>query len=90
MSEIDTGDIVFHEPSGEKWLVAYVRGDRLAWCGWPCGDALLSDCTLLQKSDAPERDALLTSMAAIAGSDPRGTYARRRLAEQAEYEAARS
>ena len=84
MTDIDTGDHVHHAPSGEDWVVAYVHNGRIAWCGWPCGDALLSDCALLMTADAAERDALLTSMAVIVGGDPRGTYARRRLAEQAD------
>ena len=35
---IDTGDTVKHGPTGETWVVAYVQGDRLAWCGWPEGE----------------------------------------------------
>jgi hypothetical protein len=46
-----TGDTVFHKPTGEKWLVAYVDGDRLAWCGWPEGEARLSDCELVRACD---------------------------------------
>jgi hypothetical protein len=40
---IDTADHVLHGPSGETWVVAYVEGDRLAWCGWPEGEAKLAD-----------------------------------------------
>lgn len=35
--DIDTGDTVKHKPTGEEWLVAGVKGDRLMWCGWPEG-----------------------------------------------------
>ena len=59
MNNIDTGDTVRHDPTGEKWIVAYVRGDRLAWCGWPEGEAALSDCTLITKATPDERDELL-------------------------------
>jgi len=59
MTAIDTGDTVYHTPTGEKWIVAYVRGDRLAWCGWPEGEAALSDCTLITKATPDERDELL-------------------------------
>ncbi len=45
---IRTGDTVLHKPSDERWLVAYVQGDRLAWCGWPEGEAKLSDCELIK------------------------------------------
>lgn len=40
------GDIVHHEPTGEDWVVAYVDGEHLAWCGWPAGEALARDCWL--------------------------------------------
>ena len=43
---IRTGDTVLHKPSGEKWLVAYVQGEYLAWCGGPEGEAKLADCEL--------------------------------------------
>lgn len=45
---IRTGDTVLHRPSGERWLVAYVYQDYLAWCGWPEGEAKLSDCELIR------------------------------------------
>ena len=60
---IDTGDHVYHAPSGEAWVVAYVRGDRLAWCGWPQGEAALNDCMLVKKATPDERDALLREIA---------------------------
>ena len=31
----------------------YVRGDRLAWLGWPPGEARLSDCLLVEKDLGP-------------------------------------
>ena len=82
MSEIDTADHVHHAPSGEDWVVAYVRGDRLAWCGWPQGEAALADCTLLKKATPEQRDELLHLMAG-SGNDMRSTYARERLAAKA-------
>ena len=83
MSDIDTGDHVHHAPSGEDWVVAYVRGDRLAWCGWPHGEAATADCTLLKKATPDERDKLLRDMADC-GHDMRATYARDRLAARHE------
>ena len=80
---IDTADHVQHAPSGETWVVAYVRGDRLAWCGWPQGEAALSDCTLERKATPAERDTLLHEMAACGQNDSRGSYARERLAQAA-------
>ena len=82
MNDIDTGDHVHHAPSGEDWVVAYVRGDRLAWCGWPEGEAALADCTLVKKAAPAERDKLLREMAAIEQHDRRASYARDRLARE--------
>lgn len=61
---IDTGDVVKHGPTGEEWLVAYVLGQHLAWCGWPSGLALISDCVLVKKATTEERVALLRDLAA--------------------------
>ena len=58
MDDISTGDHVHHGPTGEDWVVQYVRGDRLAWCGWPPGEAQLSDCTLIRKATDAERESL--------------------------------
>lgn len=77
---IDTADIVFHRPSRETWVVAYVRGDRLCACGWPETLAALSDCVLVEKASASERMALLQRMAE-SGADSRGRYARQALAD---------
>lgn len=61
---IDTADHVLHGPTGEEWVVAYVIGDHLAWCGWPPGQAALADCTLTKKATDEEREKLLREMAA--------------------------
>jgi hypothetical protein len=42
------GDHVFHRPTGETWIVEYVKGDYLAWCGFPRGEARVADCTLVK------------------------------------------
>lgn len=81
---IDTGDSVHHAPSGEDWVVAYVQGDRLAWAGWPEGEAKLEDCTLLEKAKPEYRRQLLESMAAIPGNDARKRYAVWRLQQKSE------
>lgn len=79
-AEFDTADIVLHRPTDEQWLVAYVKGDRLAWCGWPEGEAKTEDCTLLKKATEEERIDLLRSLALMAGIDRRKVYAQERLA----------
>lgn len=73
-----TGDYVLHKPSGETWVVAYVNGDDLAWCGWPHGLARTSDCELVKQCTDEEHDKLLVEMSKISG-DSRGSYARRAL-----------
>lgn len=65
-------------------MVAYVAADRLAWCGWPQGQAALSDCTLLKKATPTDRDKLLQEMADMGGNDMRAAYARDRLAARHE------
>jgi hypothetical protein len=77
--QIDTGDTVFHEPTGETWLVACVQDDRVSWVGWPEGSGLLSDCTLKQKATPGKRQELLEKLAAINESDHRQRYAAHRL-----------
>lgn len=78
---IDTGDTVKHRPSGEIWLVAYVREERdeIAWCGWPPGLAKLSDCDLVEAATPEKRDKYLNELARISGNDHRRSYARHRL-----------
>ena len=81
---IDTADHVHHAPTGEDWVVAYVRGDRVAWCGWPPGEAAIADCTLVKKATAEERSKLLREMAASSGADMRTSYAKHRLEQERE------
>ena len=57
------GDTVLHKPSGEEWLVAYVDGDDLAWCGWPDGVARKSDCELVRSCTDAEHVARLKEIA---------------------------
>lgn len=75
------GDTVEHGPTGEMWLVAYVDGDRLAMCGWPFGEANLSDCTLLKRASDANHAAMLRRLAAMQDQkDPRCVKARTALA----------
>lgn len=77
MITIDTGDFVFHRPTRETWIVAYVRGDALSYCGWPDGLARLADCLLVHKASQQERTDTLKTLAASSGH--RAEYARRVL-----------
>lgn len=80
MSEsIDTGDVVYHRPTREEWVVAIVEGDRLYWCGWPPGSANLSDCELRKKAEPGEALVLLAQLAEMQPDDG-GYDARKSLA----------
>lgn len=80
---IDTADVVIHGPTQERWVVAYVQGDRLAWCGWPLGEAKLSDCTLVTVASDEARMKLLNQMAAMNDQgDSRCRYAKWRLGQR--------
>jgi hypothetical protein len=77
---IDTGDTVKHAPTGETWVVAYVQNGRLAWCGWPEGEADLKDCALVEAATDEYRLRLLNQMAEMRHrDDSRCRYARWRL-----------
>lgn len=75
---IRAGDIVHHEPTGEDWVVAYVEGDRLSWCGWPEGEANLNDCWLKKTVSDEEHRKILIEIAKSEGR--RGRRAREALA----------
>lgn len=64
-ARIRCGDTVIHRPTGERWLVAHVDGEYLAWVGWPDGEARLSDCELVASCDDK---AHLTLLRELAGS----------------------
>ena len=79
-----TGDTVKHRPTGETWTVAYVDGDRLAPCGWPNCEALVSDCDLIEAcSDEEHRDILDRCAEIREPHDKRGRMARRALGRAA-------
>lgn len=75
---IRAGDHVHHRPSGEDWVVAYVDGDYLAPCGWPNGEAKLSDCVLKKSCSDEEHAAILLEIAKV--DDKRGVKARAAIA----------
>ena len=61
------GDRVKHGPTGETWIVAYVDGDYMAWCGWPEGEAKVSDCTLTETCSDDEHRKRLEEIAKSSG-----------------------
>ena len=58
------GDHVRHTPSGETWVVRSVEPEqnRLSWCGWPPGTALLSDCELVYSCSDAEHEKLVADL----------------------------
>ncbi len=78
---IRTCDTVFHRPSGERWLVAYVWEDHLAWCGWPEGEARLEDCDLV-KSCSDEKHWALVEEIAHSASGARARHCQRMLEQR--------
>lgn len=70
-STLRAGDIVHHEPTGEDWVVAYVDGEYLAWCGWPAGEARLSDCRLTKPCSDEEHIDWLRQIAKAEGKRAR-------------------
>lgn len=68
---IRCGDRVHHGPTGEDWVVAYVDGEYLAWCGWPAGEALVLDCTLIKACTDDEHLKQLRECAASSGKRAR-------------------
>ena len=75
------GDHVHHRPTDETWVVAYVEGDRLGWCGWPEGEAKLSDCELVKECSDEEHVDLLEKLANAGGS--RASHAQAELKRRA-------
>lgn len=66
-----TGDIVFHNPSGEEWLVAWAdhEGGYMAPCGWPTCEAKIADCTLIELASDEASDKLVDELATSGRTD---------------------
>lgn len=76
---IDTADHVFHMPTGEVWVVAFVRNKKLACCGWPLSMEPLDKFLVHRKATEAQRLKLLKDMANMTESDARTIYAREKL-----------
>jgi len=61
------GDHVLHKPTGEKWVVRYVKPeqDRMSWLGWPPGEALMSDCEVVKACTDAEHEKLTVELAGL-------------------------
>jgi hypothetical protein len=62
---IRTGDIVFHRPSGEMWLVAWADDREVVCCGWPESIAKVSDCELKLVASDEEHIDLVRQVAKL-------------------------
>lgn len=71
-----TGDRVLHRPTGETWIVAFVEGGKIAWCGWPDGRADVADCDRIHVATEEEHRQLVRELARLRG-DTRGAAVRR-------------
>lgn len=65
------GDIVRHKPSDEEWVVAYQDGEYMAWCGWPEGEARVSDCEVTKEATEAEHREWLQRLAKSSGKRAR-------------------
>lgn len=67
------GDVVYHRPSGERWLVAWAdpATDDLAWTGWPDGLARLSDCEIVRRCTDEQHASAVDRWRQASGGDSR-------------------
>jgi hypothetical protein len=79
---MDTGDVILHHPSGENWVVGFVKGETLVAVGWPLEYASVRDCSIVRTATREERKALLQGMASMTDADPRKSYAMLRLSQE--------
>jgi len=80
METVDTGDIVLHKPTQEKWVVAYADGGRVCVFGWPLTEAPVAECSMFLKATPKSRVDCLYRMRNIKDqTDPRYIYAVERL-----------
>lgn len=81
---IRTGDIVFHAPTGEEWVVAWAdhQTGYMAPCGWPECEARIEDCELRR---AASDESCLKLVGELAKSGRRDALKAKRIME-AQYE----
>ncbi|HEX8795484.1 MAG TPA: hypothetical protein VF765_31255 [Polyangiaceae bacterium] len=81
MNQVRSGDVVFHRPSRERWVVAYVDEGQLAGHGWPFRAVPLADCVLLERASDDEHERSLRSWAerCTRKGDPRIAICERQL-----------
>ncbi len=82
--DIDAGDIVSHEPSGEEWVVAVPYGpEEIIPMGWPLSFAKTKDCKLVKKATPEEKKKHLERLSnSSEKTDPRVINATRILRDE--------
>lgn len=60
--EMRAGDGMRHTPSGEEWVFAYRKGDRIAWLSWSIGEAPASDFELVARCTDKHHTNILKMM----------------------------
>lgn len=81
------GDVVFHRPSGETWVLAYAERGYVSACGWPEAIDKEEDCEVVEAASDAVHLAMLREWAAKKGQfyegrqDHRAGVCARQLAE---------
>lgn len=83
---VRAGDLVYHRPTKEKWVVAAVSpdGTELVCCGWPETIAKIADCEVVETRRASDDDhtTMLLDVAKSCPDQLRGSWARQELAKK--------
>lgn len=83
-TSVRAGDVVYHRPSKERWVVAAVSptGEKLACCGWPESIAEVADCDIIEDRRATDSEHIerLEKVIAHCFGQLRGSWARQELA----------
>ena len=71
--KIRCGDVVFHRPTRERWLVAWAHGHELAPAGWPSCVARIKDCQVVRHCTDEEHEKEVRAWLSSRSDDPRVT-----------------
>lgn len=66
---IEPGDTVLHRPSGEKWWILHAAEGYVYPAGWPASRARASDCVVVDKGGAKDREEARTGWLRRGGRD---------------------
>lgn len=63
LPEMRAGDHVYHEPSGETWVLGRVTEEHVYPAGWPPCRAERHDCTLVKPCTDDQHNAMKVAWA---------------------------